>query len=174
MNRRIATWAVAALAIFGLTACGGSPSTPPAAPSPDPTTSAPAPTTEPATEAAPETTPAEQTLAQDCLEPNAKLIEASAQLMEVSAALSASDGKDAKAMVDALKGMGESFGTIAESTTNPEVKEALTGIAKGYAQLAKAYGKMLIDNDLSAAADAMRALADVQESMEAFQKLCSA
>lgn len=179
MNRRIATWAVVALATFGLTACGGSPSASPEAPSADPATSAPAPSVEPTTqappttEAAPEPTPTEQSLAEACLEPNAKLTEASAQLMEVSAALAASDGKDAKAVVDALKGMGDYFATFAESATNPEVKEALTGIAKGYADLAKAYAKLLIDEDLTAAADAMRALADVQESMDAFTKLCT-
>jgi len=34
--------------------------------------------------------------------------------------------------------------------------------------------KLLIDEDLSASADAMRALADLQESLTAFQKLCVA
>lgn len=180
MNRRIATWAVAAVTIFGLTACGGSPSAPPEAPPADPATSAPAPSAEPTTqappttEAAPEPTPSEQSLTEACLEPNAKILEASAQLMEVSAALAASDGKDAKAVVDALKGMGDYFGTLAESAVHPELKEALTGIAGGYAKLAVAYGKLLIDNDLAAGADAMRALADIQESMEVFQKLCTA
>ncbi len=61
----------------------------------------------------------------------------------------------------------------AESATNPEVKEALTGIAKGYADLAKAYGKLLIDEDPTAGADAMRALTGLQESMNAFTNLCT-
>ncbi|MCA0250829.1 MAG: hypothetical protein LCH76_00780 [Actinobacteria bacterium] len=172
MTRRIATWAAIAIAVFGLTACSGAPSAPE---SPAATTTAPAPP--PAAETTPppaaETTPppaeeapsAEQSLAEACLEPSAKLLEASAQLTGASAALAASDGKDAQAVVDAFKEMGDYFSTLAESATNPEVKEALTGMAKGYADFAKFYGKLLIDEDLSAAADAMEALADLQKSL---------
>lgn len=140
----------------------------------DPASTAPAetsPSVEPSTPAAPE--PSEQSLTEACLEPNTKLIEASAELTKVSAALAASDGKDAQAVVDALKEMGNYFTTMAESAVNPEVKDALTGIAKGYADLAKAYGKLLIDNDLTAGADAMKALTGLQESMDAFTKLCT-
>lgn len=173
MKRHVATWAIVALATLGLTACG-SPSTSTPAPVETPTSSAPAETSPPveaSTPAAPE--PSEQTLAEACLEPNAKLLEASAELAKVGAALAASDGKDAQAAVDALKAMGEYFSTFAESATNPEVKDALAGIAKGYADLAKVYGKVLIDKDPTAAMDALTALSGLQESMEAFTKLCS-
>ena len=47
--------------------------------------------------------------------------------------------------------MADYFSRLAKSASNTMVGEALTGIAKGYSQLAKAYGKMLIDDDLSAA-----------------------
>lgn len=174
MKRRIATWAAAALTVVSLTACSGSPE---AAPAP---TEKPASTTpvEPAapptttTTTAPEPEQTEQSLAEACVEPSAKLTEASAQLLEASTTLAASNGKDAEAAVEALKGMGDYFSTLAESAVNSEVGAALAGIGKGYAELAVPYGKLLVDSDLSAAADATRALADLQEHMEDFQKLC--
>ena len=155
MNRRIATWAAAALTVLSLAACSGSPEAAPA-PSEKPASSAPAEpaapatTTTPATTTAPEPEPSEATVAEACVEPSAKLVEASAQLTEASAALAASDGKDAEAAVEALKGMGDYFSTLAESAANSEVGAALAGIGKGYAGLAVPYGKMLVDNDLSA------------------------
>jgi len=70
--------------------------------------------------------------------------------------------------------MADYFGTMAKSASDSKVGKALSGIAKSYAKLAKAYGKLLIDEDLSAAADAMRAMSTLQESLESFQKLCGA
>lgn len=173
MTRTITSLAIVALALFSLTACGGSPSTPAETPAADPTTSAPAAPVEQTTPAETGTTAAGQSLTEACLEPSAKLVEASAELMKVSAALAASDGQDAKALADALNGMGDYFGTVAESTSNQEVKEALTGISKYYVKLGELLPKMLVDKDMTAAAEATQAMADLQKSLEAFQTLCT-
>lgn len=179
MNRRIATWAVAALTVFGLTACGGAPSAPPEAPSADPATSAPAPSVEPTTQAPPTTEaapepPAEQSLAEACLEPSAKMIEAQAELTAAYAALSATDGKDPQKTVDAMAALADYFGKLAESSSHPDVKKALTGIQEGYQKFSVLMGKLLIDKDLSAAAEVSTVMADLQKAWEDFTKLCSA
>ncbi len=172
MNRRIATLATIAIAAFGLTACSGAPSASVAPTGADttPATSASA----PSTPAAPETSASAQTLAEACLEPNAKLIEASAELAKVSAALSQNGGKDPKQAVKALSATADYFGKLAESSSNADVRKALTGIQKGYAKYSDLYAKVVIKKDYAAAADAAKILAELQKSMTAFQTLCAA
>lgn len=175
MNRRIATWATIAIAVFGLTACSGAPSAPVA--STEEATSAPAasaPTTEQTTPAAPETTASGQTLAEACIEPSAKLIEASAELAEAGAALSQGSGTNAKQTVKALSAMADYFGTLAETSKNDEVREALIGIQNGYDKLSDLYNKLLVKKDYSAAADAAKITTELQEALTAFQELCGA
>ncbi|MEA4944580.1 MAG: hypothetical protein VB080_09105 [Propionicimonas sp.] len=179
MNRRIATVATIAITALGLTACSSAPAaTQP--PAPAVSTSAPAPSAEQTTSApetspaAPETSASEPSLAEACLEPTAKMVEASAELAKVSAALAQSDGKDPQDTVDAVKAMADYFGTFAESSNHPKVKEALTGIQKYYGKLADLLKKVLIDKDMAAAADAATIMTDLQKSMTAFQELCTA
>ena len=177
MNRRIATWAAAALTVFNLTACSGSPEAAPA-PSDTPAVSTSAEPSAPATTTAPETSeptapePSAPTLAEACIEPSLKMAEASTQLAEVSAALASTDGKDPAAMVEAIKGMGEYFGTISESVSDTQLKASLAGMAQGYAGLATGYAKMFIDNDLTASAEVMQAISGLQTSITDFQTLC--
>lgn len=174
MNRHIAIWATVAIAAFSLTACSSAP-TAPVAPSGG-ASSAPAasaPATEQSSPAAEATSASGQTLAEACIEPSAKLVEAYAELAKVNAAMLAHDGKDAQDTVDALHAMADYFGALAESTSNAEVKKALTGIQKSYDKLAVLMEKLLVKEDLSAAADATKIMAELQESMTAFQKLCT-
>lgn len=175
MNRCIATWATIAIATFGLTACSSAPSAP-VAPvgevSSAPVTSAPP--AEQASPAAPETTDSGQTLADACIEPSAKLVEAEAELAKASIALSQSGAKNPKQLIKAMHAYADYFGKIAESTSHPDVKKALLGIQKGYHELADIYTKLLVKKDYTAAADASKVLAELQESMKAFQKLCGA
>ena len=112
------------------------------------------------------------TLAEACIEPSLKMAEASTQLAEVSAALASTDGKDPAAMVEAIKGMGEYFGTISESVSDTQLKASLAGMAQGYAGLATGYSKMFIDNDLTASAEVMQAISGLQTSITDFQTLC--
>jgi hypothetical protein len=124
--------------------------------------------------AAEEPTTSEQTLAESCIEPNLKLLEAEAELVKVQAEMATSGGKDPKSSVKALAAMADVFGKLAESSSNPEVKKALTGMQKGYAKLSDLMNKLLVKKDYSAAADAAKVMAELQEALQAFQKLCSA
>jgi hypothetical protein len=171
MTRRLATWAIVAIAALGLSACSGSPSAP-TSPTENPaTTASAAPETTPA---APETAPAEQSLAEACVEPTKKLMEASERLTEISNRLTEANGEDPQAMVDALAELADYFGTVAESTTHPELKKALSGIEESYRKFSEIVAKVLIDKDTSAASDVMTVMNDLQESATAFQKLCGA
>jgi hypothetical protein len=180
MNRHITTWATVAIAAFSLTACSGAP-TAPVAPtggvSTAPATSAPAtsaPAPEQTTPAAQETTESGQSLAEACIEPSAKLLEAEADLLKVQAEIAKSGGKDPKSTVKAVAAMADVFGKLAESSSNPEVKKALTGIQKGYAKLSDLMNKLLVEKDYAAAADVSKVMAELQESLTAFQTLCAA
>ncbi len=79
-----------------------------------------------------------------------------------------------KATVKAISAMADYFGKMAESSSNAEVKKALLGIQKGYDKLSDLYDKILLKNDLAAAADAAVVTAELQESLDAFAKLCAA
>ncbi len=170
MKRRIATWAVVALSVFSLTACGGGPTPTPETPSTEPTAAETTPVEE---ETTPTAESAEQSLADACLEPNKKLVEASAELAKVNAALASGDTKDAQAVADAFIGLGKVYGTMAEGTSNPEVKQALEGISEAYTKFGKLYPKAATGKDMSALTEAMTVLNDLVISVEDFQELCT-
>ncbi len=163
MKQRIATWAVVALSVFSLTACGGAP-----APTPE------APTTEPAAaETTPDAQDSTQSLANACLRSNMKLVQASEELAKVNEALASGDTKDAQAVADSLTGFGEAFGTLAEGTTNPEVKQALEGISEGYTKFGKLYPKAITGKDMDAVTELMTASTDLLKAFEDYQELCT-
>ena len=174
MNRLIAVHVVVAIAAFSLTACSGSPS--PASTSAT-AASAPAAATssaaEPTTASSKESTTSGQTLAEACLEPNAKMAEATAELAKASAAVSASDGKNAQAVADAIIKMGDYFAAMAESTTNTDVKASLNGIAKAYRKMGELYPKAM-KQDMAALTGLMTVMTDLQKSLTDFQTLCTA
>ena len=173
MRRQIATWTIFALAVFGLTACSGSPSETRsgADTTTSTTTSATAPQTTPSAE---EATTSAQSLSEACIQPSAQLAKASAQLMEASAAIANAGSKgNPKATIKAFTAVVDAFGAMAESATHPEVKDSLTRLHESYGELRDLLSKVLIDEDYSAAAEFATVANDVQESLTAFQDLCA-
>lgn len=169
MNRLVAAWTVAAIAVLGLTACAGS-SASPGSSTPRANASAPS---EPASPSTAASTTSGQSLAEACVQPSAALVEASAQLAKASAAIAEPGKGDPKATVKAFTAVVDAFGAMADSATNAEVKDALTGLHTGYGKLRDMLSKILIDKDYAAASGYATAAAEVQESLTKFQKLCA-
>ncbi len=165
MNRLVA-WTVIAAAGFGLAACAGTAASPASS----------APASAPSEPAAPSTaasTTSGQSLAEACVQPSTALAEAGAQLAKASAAIAEPAKSDPEATIKAFTAVVDAFGAMADSATHPEVKDALSGLHKGYGKLRDTLSKVLIDKDYAAAADNAAAAAEVQESLTKFQKLCA-
>lgn len=160
MNRRIAAWTIAAVAVLGLTACSGTPS------SSDDTTktesSAPAEETSEPT--------SEQSVADACASATTQIQSATQSLtsLDVSAA-----SADPQGTVDTFTESVDAIGAAAESVSNPEVKAAVTAVYEDFGAMRDLLAKVLIEQDMSVATEMTAVSTDVQESALAVSELCA-
>lgn len=153
MNRRIAAWTIAAVAVLGLTACAGSPATEDEAGD-----SAPA-----------EETNTDQSVEEACGIVIPKLQEASAASGDIDQTATA----DPQTTVDQFNTVIDAFGDAADSVSNTEVKDATSAVHEHFVTLGDVLTKVLIDKDTEAASDMATITSDVTASATALQELCS-
>lgn len=172
MNRRIAAWMTAAVAVFGLTACSGTPSATTAPPAPAttaPATSAPAEPATPAPSTPAEEPNADQSVAQACVSLAGPMAEASAAMAELASVSTT----DAQTAVDTWTALVDAFGKFSESVTNPEVKTLATQVHQDITALRDAMQKVFVDNDMGAMSDYTTAVTDWQASYTKLMELCA-
>lgn len=157
MNRRIAAWTIAAVAVLGLTACSGSPA-------------AEDNTSNEAGDSAPvEETNTDQSVEDACGIVLPKLQDANAAASEIDT----TGATDPQTTVDQFSTVVDAFGEAADSVDNAEVKEATSAVHEDFAALGDVLSKVLIDQDLTAAEGMTTITADLTESATALQELCS-
>ncbi|GGD74323.1 hypothetical protein [Microbacterium murale] len=157
MNRRIAAWTIAAVAVLGLTACSGSPA-------------AEDDTSNEAGDSAPvEETNTDQSVEDACGIVLPKLQDANAAASEIDT----TGATDPQTTVDQFSTVVDAFGEAADSVDNAEVKEATSAVHEDFAALGDVLSKVLIDQDLTAAEGMTTITADLTESATALQELCS-
>ena len=154
MNRRIAAWAIATVAVLGLTACSG-------APAPEEGTTN--------NDAAPaEETNTDQSVEEACGIVIPELTEASSAMSDVDAT-----STDPQAAVDQFSTVVTALGETADKVSNPEVKDATAAVYEDFVALGDVFSKVLIDQDMSAASDLNTITSEMTESATALQELCS-
>lgn len=151
MNRKIAAFAIATVAVFGLTACSGASSSDGSADDSAPVENS------------------NQSVEEACGIVLPKLQEASAATGDIDV----SGAADPQTTVDQFDAVVTAFGDAASSVSNPEVKAATTAVYEDFGALGEVLTKVLVDQDLSAASDLSTISSDVTESATALQKLCS-
>jgi len=159
MNRRIAAFAIATVAVLGLTACAGG------------NAADEQPTDSNSTE---ESAPAEETNTDQSVEDACGIV--LPKLQEASGAAGEIDttgATDPQTTVDQFSGVVDAFGEAADSVSNAEVKEATTAVYEDFVALGDVLSKVLIDQDMSAASDIGTITSDVTSSATALQELCS-
>lgn len=166
MNRRIAAWTIAAVAVLGLTACSGAgPSDTKDDGASDSTTSETAPAEQT------ETSSADQSVTDACQE-------VSEQVSAVSSSLSGLDVQAAQAdpqgTVDRFSETVDAFGASAEAVGNIEVKEATSAVFEDFGAMRDLLSRLLIDQDQAAATEMLTVATDVQASITALGELCTA
>lgn len=157
MNRRIAAWTIAAVAVLGLTACSGAPAAEEGNSSKEKTDSA-----------AVEETNTDQSVEDACGIVIPELTEASSAMSDIDAAAA-----DPQATVDQFNTFVTSLGETVDKVSNPEVKEATTAVYDDFVTLSEMLQKVVVDQDVSAAEDLSTVTSDMTESATALQKLCS-
>jgi len=157
MNRRIAAWTIAAVAVLGLTACSGTPA-------------AEGDKSDEAGDSAPvEETNTDQSVEEACGIVLPKLQEASSAAGEIDT----TGATDPQTTVDQFSTVVDAFGEAADSVSNTEVKEATTAVHENFVALGDVLSAVLIDQDLEAASDITTITSDVTTSATALQELCS-
>ncbi|MDQ0644727.1 hypothetical protein [Microbacterium murale] len=157
MNRRIAAWTIAAVAVLGLTACSGAPAAEDDK-STDSGDSAPV-----------EETNTDQSVEEACGIVLPKLQEASSAAGEIDT----TGATDPQTTVDQFNTVVDAFGEAADSVSNVEVQEATAAVHEDFVALSDVLSKVLIDQDLSAAENMGTITTDMTESATALQELCS-
>ncbi len=159
MNRRIAAWTIAAVAVLGLTACSGGPAADDTK-GDDTSNSA-------------DSTPTEETNSDQSVEDACGIV--IPELTEASSAMSSVDvaAADPQATVDEFKTFIGALGETVDKVSNPEVKEATTAVYDDFVTLGDLLQKVVVDQDLSAAEDMSSVTSDMTESATALQELCS-
>lgn len=162
MNRRIAAWTIAAVAVLGLTACSGSPSTSDGASDTDDTSSS-----------APAETNTDQSVADACAIVSAKVTDATASLSGLDMTAAAADPQ---ATVDQFSETVDAIGEAVDSVDNAEVKDATNAIFEDFTAMRDSLSKLLVEQDTSteAISAATATITAVQESTTAFTELCTA
>lgn len=158
MNRRFAAWTIAAVAALGLTACSA-PTVTPSEPA-DVGSQTPDITTDPS-------------FATTCLDAAQKVVEAGSDMMEASNAIAGGTDIDPQATVDTFASAIDSLGAAADAATNPEIKAALGAVHDDFVAFGDVLSLVLIDQDYTAAQDLLPVANDIQDSMAAFQDLCT-
>lgn len=157
MNRRIAAFAIATVAVLGLTACGGSPAAEDDK-SAETNDSAPA-----------EETNTDQSVEEACGIVIPKLQEASSAAGEIDT----TGATDPQTTVDQFNTVVDAFGEAADSVSNSEVKDATSAVHEDFVALGDVLSKVLIDQDLDAASDMGTITSDMTASATTLQELCS-
>lgn len=158
MNRRIAAWTIATVAVLGLTACAGAP----AAEDEN------ADDTSNSAESAPEETNTDQSVEEACGIVIPELTEASSAMSSIDAAAA-----DPQATVDEFKTFIGTLGETVDKVSNPEVKEATTAVYDDFVTLGDLLQKVVVDQDVSATEDLSTVTTDMTASATALQELCS-
>jgi hypothetical protein len=155
-SRRMAAFAITAIALLGLTACTGSPT---AAESSDPSSSASAATgTDDASGS-----DGDQTTAEACQLVQDTITEATDKLENV-------DSEDPEAIVGGMEAAAESLAGLAPQVTNTEVAALLPTLEDMFGQVADMMSA-IVSGD-AASVDTEKVGATMQETMAAFQELC--
>ena len=162
MKKTLAAWTIAATALFGLAACSSTPSTDSGATA-DSESSASA-------SARPEEAAGGQSVADACTEVQSKIQDASTAVTDIDIA---NAGNDPQGTVDAFTETVDSVGAAVESVDNAEVKTALSAVHEDFVALRDLLSKVLVDQDMSAAADITTAATDVQTSAQELATLCN-
>lgn len=160
MNRRIAAWTIAAVAVLGLTACSGGSAD---APDDEPAASAPSSATE--TE---DTSAGEQSVSEACLSLAEPMQAAATTMSELSTASS-----DPQSAVDAWTALVDAYKSGADSITNAEVNAAVTTVYEDTSAVRDALSKIYVDGDTGAMAELTTATTDMQTSSTALTSLCA-
>ena len=162
MNRKIAAWTIAAVAVLGLTACSGAPSA--SDEGSDEITSSEAPAENTAEDTG------DQSVADACKVATEDITAATASLsnLDLEAATA-----DPQGTLDTFTATTDALGTAVESVNNAEVKDAVTAIHEDFTELRDLLSAVLIDQDLAAAEGLTTMNADLQTSAAAFYTLCT-
>ena len=156
MNRRIAAWTIATVAVLGLTACSGAPA-------------AEEDTSKDSAESAPtEEANTDQSVEDACGIVIPELTEASNAMGEVDPA-----GPDPQVAVDEFNNLIKTLGETVDKVSNPEVKEATTAVYDDFVTLGDILTRVVVDEDLSAAEELGTVTTEMTESATALQELCS-
>jgi hypothetical protein len=158
MNRRIAAFAIATVAVLGLTACSGGASE----------------ETSNESSGSGESAPAEETNADQSVEDACGIV--LPQLQEASTAAGEIDttgATDPQTTVDQFNQVVDAFGEAADSVSNAEVKDATTAVYDDFVALSDVLSQVLIDQNLDAASDLGSITGDMTESATSLQELCS-
>lgn len=156
MNRRIAAFTIAAVAVLGLTGCAGA-ADEPSNDSADAGDSAPA-----------EETSTDQSVEDACGIVIPQLTEASQAMSEIDPA-----SADPQATVDQFNEYITKLGETVDSVSNTEVKEATAAVHEDFVAMGDVLTKVVVEQDLDAAGDLSTITSDVTESATALQELCS-
>ncbi|MGO2683208.1 hypothetical protein [Microbacterium sp.] len=157
MNRRIAAFAIASVAVLGLTACAGGAAEEPTEDTAD------------SAEAPAEETSTDQSVEEACGIVIPQLTEASSAAGEIDT----TGGTDPQTTVDQFNEVVNAFGEAADSVSNTEVKDATTAVYEDFVALGDVLNKVLVEEDLDAASDMTTITGDMTESATALQELCS-
>jgi hypothetical protein len=172
MNRRITALLVTAVALFGLSACTGTPLTgsevessgapsssapqgPEASASPSPSTS----------EGPAEDSSASASVADACAVISDAVTDATAGFDDMQAS------EDPQAAIEAMKASADAIGAAIGGIDNEEVAAAARGMQAGFMGMAEAT-KAIMDGDVSKAAELQDLSTEIVKSFTAFQELC--
>jgi uncharacterized protein with HEPN domain len=159
MNRRLAVFAIAAVAALGLTACSGGSASPETEGDGDTTATAPA-----------EQPAADQSVEDACAEVQVKIQDASTAVSEIDVSTAADDPQ---ATVDAFTETVEGVGEAADSVSNEEVKAAVTAVYEDFVALRDGLEQVLVEQNMDAASDLTTVATDVQTSAQELSTLCT-
>lgn len=157
MNRRIAAFTIAAVAVLGLAGCAGS-----TAPADD------------KSDKGGDSAPVEETKTDQSVEEACGIVIPKVQeVTSASGEIDPSGATDPQTTVDQFNTVVEGLGEAADSVSNAEVKAATTAVYEDFVALGDVLTKVLIEEDMTAAEDMTTITSDMTESAKALQEICS-
>ncbi|MDR6868056.1 hypothetical protein J2Y69_002667 [Microbacterium resistens] len=151
MNRRFTALAIAAVAVLGLTACGGTPAGS-------------------STGAADKPAADTQSVADACTDVGKAIQEASAGFSSLDFSAAASDPTST---VESFNKMTTAINDAAAKVGNEEVRTAAAAVGTSFGKLGDALQKALVDKDTSVLTDVSSLQSEMETSTQAFAKVCS-
>lgn len=161
MKKTIAAWTLAAATMFSLAACAGAPSSDAGASSENSAESAPA--------AEENAASGDQSVADACAIVKTKIQDATTAATEIDMSQATNDPQGT---VDQFTETVDGVGEAVESVSNADVKTAVSAVHEDFVALRDLLSKVLVDQDMSAAAEITTAATDVQTSAEELGSLC--